>query len=326
MTRRIAVQQEAIDALEVEQCVSHPEAGAVVTFIGRVRNHNDEKPVTRLEYEAYPSMAVREMSRIVEGIEQRIPGSRLAVVHRVGSLEVGDAAIVCAASAAHRAEAFEACRLLIDEVKASVPIWKREFGPDGPYWVGWQDARCLTHGKNGSAHTHEHHKHAVSGAGQPWKSLRAACITVSDTRNAQTDVSGNIIEELLSEAGATVERMWSPDEIPLIVGNVQRALAASTDVIVLTGGTGLGPRDVTAEAVRPLLERTLDGFGESFRRLSFDEVGVRSIVSRAVAGCTGQTLIFALPGSSKAVRLAVEQLIIPLVPHAKSMLRGGGHE
>ena len=152
MTPLVAIRDTPLDSFEVERAVAHDGAGAVVSFIGRVRDHNDGKPVTCLEYEAYPSMATREMLRIVGDIEQRLPDTRLAVLHRIGTLAVGDAAIICAASAAHRSEAFAACRLLIDEVKASVPIWKREHGPDGPYWVGWEDARCTSH--HGSHHEH----------------------------------------------------------------------------------------------------------------------------------------------------------------------------
>jgi molybdopterin synthase catalytic subunit len=92
-------------------------------------------------------MALAEMQRIAESIEREAHGLvRVAVVHRVGALHVGDLAVVCAASAPHRAEAFAACRALIDAIKHRVPIWKREHGPDGAYWVGWQDARCSTDG------------------------------------------------------------------------------------------------------------------------------------------------------------------------------------
>jgi molybdopterin synthase catalytic subunit len=122
--------------------VSHAGAGAVATFVGAVRDENEGHPVTLLEYEAYDSMARAEMGRIVAEIEAELPGARAAVHHRLGSLGVGDIAVLCAASAPHRGEAFRACRLLIDRIKARVPIWKREHGPDGPYWVGWQDARC----------------------------------------------------------------------------------------------------------------------------------------------------------------------------------------
>jgi molybdopterin synthase catalytic subunit len=122
--------------------VSRPGAGGIAIFLGVVRDTNDGRTVTQLEYEAYGSMAVAEMDRICAEIEGEIDGVRLAVLHRAGSLAVGEIAVVCAASAPHRAEAFRACRLLIDRVKERVPIWKREHGPDGPYWVGWEDARC----------------------------------------------------------------------------------------------------------------------------------------------------------------------------------------
>lgn len=127
---------------EVVRAVQHPSAGGIATFLGVVRDHNEGRAVTRLDYEAYAPMAVRELRRIATGIAAELPGTRLAALHRVGELSVGDAAIVCAVSAPHRAEAFEGCRALIDRIKADVPIWKREHGPDGAYWVGWRDARC----------------------------------------------------------------------------------------------------------------------------------------------------------------------------------------
>jgi molybdenum cofactor biosynthesis protein MoaC len=125
--------------------VSHRAAGAVCAFLGVVRDHNEGRPVSKLEYEAYPAMAVAEMRRIASDIAAEIAGVRLAVVHRTGTLGVGEIAVVCAASAPHRAEAYRGCRALIDRVKATVPIWKREHGPDGASWVGWQDARCEVH-------------------------------------------------------------------------------------------------------------------------------------------------------------------------------------
>jgi molybdopterin synthase catalytic subunit len=139
----------AIDAAGVMERVTHAGAGAVDAFIGLVRDHNDGRAVSLLEYEAYAPMAIAEMQRICAEIEAEMPGVRVAVAHRTGSLSVGDAAVVCAASAAHRGEAFVACRRLIDAIKHRVPIWKREHGPDGAYWVGWIDARCS--GEHGDA-------------------------------------------------------------------------------------------------------------------------------------------------------------------------------
>lgn len=142
--------------LSVEQAtaaVSAPDIGGVDLFLGVVRDHNQGRAVTRLEYHAYVSMAEKEMRRIAEEIERELPGVRLAALHRIGSLAVGDLAVVCAAGAAHRGQAFSACRALIDRIKQRVPIWKREHGPDGPYWVGWEDARC------GDEHEHAEHRH-----------------------------------------------------------------------------------------------------------------------------------------------------------------------
>ncbi len=122
--------------------MSHAGAGGIATFLGVVRDTNEGRAVTLLEYEAYGTMAEAELARIVAEIQAEMPGVRVAAMHRVGALHVGDAAVVCAASAPHRGEAFAACRALIDRLKARLPIWKREHGPDGPYWVGWADARC----------------------------------------------------------------------------------------------------------------------------------------------------------------------------------------
>ena len=132
--------------LSVDETLAHvkrPGAGGLAIFVGVVRDESAGRVVTRLEYSAYASMAKREIETIGHEIEQEIVGVRVAAMHRIGMLEVGDAAVVCAASAPHRSEAFRACRALIDRVKARVPIWKRELGPEGAAWIGWEDARCL---------------------------------------------------------------------------------------------------------------------------------------------------------------------------------------
>jgi molybdopterin synthase catalytic subunit len=157
---RAELRRAPIAVEEVVAAVSHPGAGGIDVFVGVVRDTSEGRAVTRLDYEAYATMAEAEMGRIVEEIEREIAGARVAVVHRVGSLGVGEAAVVCAASAPHRGEAFAACRALIDRIKARVPIWKREHGPDGSAWVGWVDARC-GEGHDHAAHGHPHaHGHA----------------------------------------------------------------------------------------------------------------------------------------------------------------------
>jgi len=150
------IRDRELSAAEVIAAVTRPEAGGIAVFVGVVRCENAGMPITRLEYQAYTSMASKEMARIGAEIALEIPDARLAVLHRVGSLQVGDTAVVCAASTPHRAEAFRACRLLIDRIKARVPIWKREHGPSGPYWVGWEDARCEPGAEHGHGHGHGH--------------------------------------------------------------------------------------------------------------------------------------------------------------------------
>jgi molybdopterin synthase catalytic subunit len=142
MSALVALRDAALSMDEALAHVQHAGAGAVCLFLGMVRDHNDGRAVVRLEYEAYPAMALAEMTRIAAELAVETPGVRLAVLHRTGSLAVGEVAVLCAASAPHRGEAYAACRALIDRVKARVPIWKREHGPDGAYWVGWEDARC----------------------------------------------------------------------------------------------------------------------------------------------------------------------------------------
>ncbi|MCB9744979.1 MAG: molybdenum cofactor biosynthesis protein MoaE [Alphaproteobacteria bacterium] len=127
---------EPIALQEVIDAVLGPGQGAVTTFTGVVRDHNLGKEVVRLEYEAYPKMVLGTLSRIIEGIEADIPGARVAIVHRDGVLHVGDVAVVIAAASPHRAEAFEACRRAIEELKADVPIWKKEVSPSGEEWLG----------------------------------------------------------------------------------------------------------------------------------------------------------------------------------------------
>ncbi|MFO0551906.1 MAG: molybdenum cofactor biosynthesis protein MoaE [Polyangiaceae bacterium] len=149
------IRPTALSLDEAIAAVSHAGAGGIATFLGVVRDHNDGRPVTLLEYEAYGTMAELELERIEREIASAEPGVRVFALHRVGALQVGDVAVVCAASAPHRGEAFRACRKLIDEIKSRLPVWKREHGPDGPYWVGWADARCSPDGE----HAHHHHDH-----------------------------------------------------------------------------------------------------------------------------------------------------------------------
>ena len=132
---RCTIQETPLSESEVTARVTGPDAGGVVTFVGAVRDHSRGHDIRHLEYEAYPGMAEREMEKIADEAARRWPGARVAIAHRVGHLEVGDLAVVVAAAAPHRAEAFEACRFAIDTLKETVPIWKKEVTTSGEYWV-----------------------------------------------------------------------------------------------------------------------------------------------------------------------------------------------
>lgn len=154
-------------------------------------------------------------------------------------------------------------------------------------------------------------------------SVSCAVITVSDTRTLETDRGGALAEELLRARGhPVVERRVVPDE-PASIAEALRTLLERDDVaaVILTGGTGAAPRDVTPEAIRPLLERELPGFGELFRLLSYQEVGSAALLSRALAGTAGGRVVAALPGSPAAVRLALEKLLLPELGHLVSEAR-----
>ena len=134
--RHVRLIDEPLALARVVAAVDGPDMGGVVTFTGMVRRHSRGTTVDHLEYEAYGAMAVREMNRLVDEIEAEVPGARIAVEHRIGRLEIGELAVVIAAAAPHRTEAFTACRAMIDRLKDRVPIWKKEISDDGTEWVG----------------------------------------------------------------------------------------------------------------------------------------------------------------------------------------------
>lgn len=148
--------------------------------------------------------------------------------------------------------------------------------------------------------------------------LRIAILTVSDTRTAETDKGGNRVQEIAEAAHLdVVARSLVKDDMEAISNIVEGWISdPSIDVIVTTGGTGIAKRDVTIEAVSSLLDKEIPGFGELFRYISYvDDIGLRAIASRAIAGVARNSLIFAIPGSVGAVTLAMERLIVPQIPH-----------
>jgi molybdopterin synthase catalytic subunit len=132
-----------LDARRLEAAVAHKGAGAICTFTGVVRDSSRGRSVTHLDYEAYAEMAVAEMRKIGDEIAERWPEARVAMAHRTGRLEIGEASVVVAVSCPHRAEAIAACRWGIDRLKESVPIWKKEHAADGTYWIEGDEARPI---------------------------------------------------------------------------------------------------------------------------------------------------------------------------------------
>jgi molybdopterin synthase catalytic subunit len=129
---------DPIDPHALVASVMRRSDGAYVLFEGVVRDHHEGKAVESIFYDAYRPMAEKEIESIVREVQAQFPDVALAVIHRLGHLIVGDASIAIVAASPHRAESFAACRLVIDRIKETVPIWKKERGPDGEEWVGWQ--------------------------------------------------------------------------------------------------------------------------------------------------------------------------------------------
>ena len=149
------------------------------------------------------------------------------------------------------------------------------------------------------------------------RAVRVFVLTVSDTRSADTDTSGQAIRELLAEAGHHVAGAAIEKDDPARVAELvrQHAVIADVDAIITTGGTGLTSRDSTFEAIDALLTKRLPGFGELFRMLSYQQIGSAAMMSRACAGTIGRVVVISLPGSEKAVRLALQKLVLPELSH-----------
>ena len=161
-----------------------------------------------------------------------------------------------------------------------------------------------------TASVHRHHRTAP-------QNLVVGVLTVSDTRTLEDDTGGALVSQLLEGAGhQVVGRRIVKDDAEEIRAAVEELLASlDIQAVILTGGTGVAPRDVTPEAIAPLLDRELPGFGELFRLLSYEEIGAAALLSRATAGLSRGRVLFALPGSRGAIRTALEKLILPELGH-----------
>ena len=165
------------------------------------------------------------------------------------------------------------------------------------------------------------HEASARAAARP---LAAAIVTASDTRALANDASGDVLAEGLAAAGiALVDRRLVHDEVAALTRAIRGGIDAGADAVIVTGGTGVSPRDVTPEALAALGARPLPGFGELFRDLSFAEIGPAAWLSRASAGIVDRAVVFALPGSPGACRLALSRLIVPTLSHLVAQLRKG---
>ncbi|MFD2761849.1 MogA/MoaB family molybdenum cofactor biosynthesis protein [Lentibacillus juripiscarius] len=163
----------------------------------------------------------------------------------------------------------------------------------------------------------EEHKHKH-------EQVHCMVVTVSDTRTAETDKSGSLMVQLLEEAGHYVTAKEIVSDESSAIANKMKAGCENTavDVILLNGGTGIAHRDVTIETLAPMLDKEITGFGELFRMLSYQEdIGSAAILSRAIGGVIGDTAVFAAPGSSGAVKLAMNKLIVPELSHVVRELK-----
>ena len=169
--------------------------------------------------------------------------------------------------------------------------------------------------------SHRDHEEAASGI----DAIGFAIITLSDTRTESTDKSGAFLRETISAAGHSVARYEIVSDAPsAISGALDAALSApAVGVVITTGGTGISARDSAYETISSRLDKRLDGFGELFRVLSYEEIGAAAMLSRAVGGIASGRPLFALPGSTAAVRLGIEQLILPQVGHQNNELPRG---
>jgi molybdopterin adenylyltransferase len=164
------------------------------------------------------------------------------------------------------------------------------------------------------------HEHRAAARG----AVGCAVVTVSDTRTPETDTSGARIRALLEGAGhRIVAQAILPDEPARIREHVARLLDdPAVDAVIVNGGTGLAPRDTTYEAITALFEKRLDGFGELFRLLSYEQIGAAAMLSRAAAGAARGKILASLPGSTAAVELAMEKLLVPELAHMVHLVRG----
>lgn len=311
---------------------TRPNVGGIVTFLGTVRDYAEDTEVIAIELEHYPGMTERELEKIEAAALARFAVEAIHVVHRVGRLAVGERIVLVVAAAKHRAEAFEACRFVIDHLKIHATLWKKEITAQGERWVDscpgclaaathWEDMKHVAHTHAVTPTPPDHHAHGEAN----WSGLRVAILTLSDSRTLANDQSGDALEGMVLAHGARVgARALLPDEKGAIREQlIHWADGERMDVILTTGGTGPGPRDITPEATREVCDRELPGLAEIIRGEGLKQTRSAAL-TRGVAALRGVTLVINLPGSRRGSTHSL-QAIADLVPHVLNMARGGGH-
>ena len=321
----IRVQQESFSSeAEISLLLqNNPKIGGIVTFLGVVRDFTTTDGVTALLLEHYPGMTEAELDKIEQAARAQFAVEELLVIHRVGRLAVGESIVLVVAAAAHRADAFLACRFVIDQLKHHATFWKKELLHSGE--ERWIPACPGCEAAAGQWHAQPPVEPLVTRSAVVWTGLRVGILTLSDSRSPATDQSGAALEGLVLGFGATVVlRALVPDDLPRIQALlVDWADDKRLDLILTTGGTGPGPRDVTPEASRAVCNRELPGFAEQIRAAGLVQTR-NALLTRGVAAWRGMTLVINLPGSTRGAVCSLEA-IADLVPHALRMARGEGH-
>jgi molybdopterin synthase catalytic subunit len=356
---QVRVQAEPFSIEEETQRLldNNQHIGGIVHFVGTVRDLTDGQTVTALELEHYPGMTEAELERVVAAALARFTVEALGVVHRHGHLAPGDPIVLVTAAAQHRTAAFDACRFVIDQLKQTVPFWKREITDQGARWLEpcstcaesarhWMDtpgsvaggtvqghahpphassAHDRGHGTHPERHGHHHHHGHGHDGPVTWNGVRVGILTLSDSRGLDRDKSGDALAERVRILGGILAaREILPDD----AAHIQMQLLTWTrppalDLILTTGGTGPGPRDVTPEATRAVCPRELPGFGELIRRAGVRQVRSAAL-TRGIAAIRGNTLVINLPGSTRGAVHSLDA-VADLVVHTLKMIRGEGH-
>lgn len=306
------IRATALSLDELTARTERPDCGALASFTGIVRDHHEGKSVLRLVYTAHEAIADKLIREIEQETIVRFGVAECLVVHRVGDLAIGDAAIVAVVRSGHRGEAFDAVRYVVDNVKTRVPIWKEEFYADGT--SAFVEGCSLV----------SDHEHSNVG--------RAAVIVLSDSvaSGTQQDTAGAAVVEKLKGIGfeiASFEVLL--DEPVQLASRVEDLVEDDVELVITVGGTGVGPRDITVDTIKPLLTTELPGVMEAARAYGQTKTPM-AMLSRGVAGLIERTVVITFPGSRKGAEETFDAIAAGL-PHLVEVVRKnrphpGGYE